>query len=111
MQKIIHWIINAVAVLIAAYIIPTVHVEGFFTALVVAVVLGVFNTFLRPILILLTLPITVVTLGLFALVINTLLIMLAALIVPGFTVGSFWWALLFGVVLALVNAVLHSFEK
>lgn len=108
---IIHWIISALAILITAYILPGVHVDGFVAALILAVVLGAINMFLRPILVILTLPITVLTLGLFVLVINALLVLLASYIVPGFTVASFWWALLFGIVLAIVGAVLHSFEK
>ena len=108
---IIHWIISALAILITAYILPGVHVDGFVAALILAVVLGAINMFLRPILVILALPITVLTLGLFVLVINALLVLLASYIVPGFTVASFWWALLFGIVLAIVGAVLHSFEK
>ena len=108
---IIHWIISALAILITAYILPGVHVDGFVAALILAVVLGAINMFLRPILVIFTLPITVLTLGLFVLVINALLVLLASYIVPGFTVASFWWALLFGIVLAIVGAVLHSFEK
>ncbi|OGI65249.1 hypothetical protein A3A95_03630 [Candidatus Nomurabacteria bacterium RIFCSPLOWO2_01_FULL_39_18] len=111
MRMIIHWIISALAILITAYILPGVHVDGFVAALILAVVLGAINMFLRPILVILTLPITVLTLGLFVLVINALLVLLASYIVPGFTVASFWWALLFGIVLAIVGAVLHSFEK
>ena len=111
MKIIIHWIISALAILITAYILPGVHVDSLIAALVLAVVLGAINIFLRPILIFLTLPLTIVTLGLFVLVINGLLVMLATYIVPGFTVANFWSAILFGIVLAIVNAVLHMFEK
>jgi len=107
---IINWIISALAIIAAAYVLPGVHVNGFLTALVLAVVLGAINLILRPILVILTLPISIVTLGLFVLVINALLIMLAAYIVPGFSVASFWWALLFGIVLAVVNWILQMFE-
>lgn len=76
---------------------------SFWTALIVAVVIGVINAVLRPILVAVTLPINFVTLGLFTFVINALLIMLAAAVVPGFMVTNFWWALLFSVILGLVN--------
>ena len=111
MKTLIHFIVSALAILVTAYILPGVHVDGIVAALVLAVVLGVINTILRPILVFLTLPLTIVTLGLFILVINGLLIMLASYIVPGFTVASFWWALLFGIVLAIVSWVLEKFEK
>lgn len=107
----IHWVVSALAILVTAYILPGVHVEGLVAALVLAVVLGAINVFLRPLLIILTLPITILTLGLFLFVINGLLVLLAAQIVPGFTVDSFLWAFVFGIVLAIVGAVLHSFEK
>jgi putative membrane protein len=110
MKMILHWLVSGVAVLITAYILPGVHVSGFVSALILAIVLGAINMFIRPALVLLTLPITVLTLGLFILVVNGLLILLAAAIVPGFTVANIWWAIIFGLVLAIVGAVLHSFE-
>lgn len=106
MVFLLHWLIAAVAVIISAYLLPGVTVEGFFAALVAALVLGLVNAFLRPVLLILTLPITIFTLGLFYLVINALLIMLTDAIVPGFDVRSFWWALLFGLVLSVINSVL-----
>ena len=111
MKTLIHFIVSTVAILITAYVLPGVHVSGLLAAFVLAVVLGAINLILRPILIFLTLPITILTLGLFVLVINGLLIMLASYIVPGFAVDNFWWALLFGVVLAIVNWVLQVLEK
>ena len=110
MKIIIHWIVSALAIIVTAYVLPGVHVNGFFVALVLAVVLGAINTVLRPILVILTLPISIMTLGLFVLVINALLIMLATFIVPGFSVVSFWWAFLFSIVLTVVNWVLQMFE-
>ena len=110
MRIIIHWLVSAVAIVIAAYVLPGVHITGFLAALVTAVVLGLINAILRPLLILLTLPITLVTLGLFTLVINALLVLLTAKIVPGFRVDGFWWALAFSVVLWLVNSMLHVVE-
>jgi putative membrane protein len=111
MKLIFHWLVHAVAIVIAAYILPGVMVANFLAALVLAVVLGAINIFIRPILVLLTLPLTIVTLGLFILILNALLIMLASAIVPGFAVAGFWWALLFAIVLWIVNSVLHSLEN
>lgn len=111
MKTFMHFIVSTIAILITAYILPGVHVSGLLAAFVLAVVLGAINLILRPILIFLTLPITIFTLGLFILVINGLLIMLASYIVPGFTVDSFWYAILFGIVLAIINWVLEIFEE
>lgn len=110
MKTLIHFVVSTIAILITAYILPGVSVSGPLSAFVLAVVLGAINLILRPILILLTLPITILTLGLFALAINGLLVMLASYIVPGFTVDSFLWALLFGIVLAVVGWVLEVLD-
>ncbi len=109
-MAIIHWIISAIAIGITAYLLPGVSVTPV-GALVLAVVLGIINVFFKPVIKLLTFPITVVTLGLFSLVVNALLIMLAAWIVPGFVVLGFWWALLFAVILSLVNGVFGALSK
>lgn len=99
------WIISTLAIIIGAYLLPGVSVT-FIGALVTAVVLGIINLFIKPIITILTLPITVVTLGIFYLVINATMIMLAGVIVPDFTVDSFWYALLFSIIVSLVNAIL-----
>lgn len=111
MKIITHWIVSAVSIAVAAYILPGVHLDGVLAALILAVVLGVINAFIRPLLILLTLPLSILTLGLFTLVINTVLIMLAAKLVPGVSIDGFLWALAFGVVLALVHAFLKRLER
>jgi len=111
MGFLIQWVVSCLAIIITAYLLPGVAVEGFLSALVAALILGLINAVIRPILILLTLPLNILTLGLFTLVINALLIMLAATIVPGFAVQGFWWALLFGVVLAIVNFALSPLLK
>ncbi len=111
MKLLINLIIRILAVLLSAYLVHGVTVAGFFPALVFAVVLGAFNFFLRPFLLLLTLPINILTMGLFTLVVNALLIMLAGSVVPGLVVASFWSALIFGVVLAVVNALMGTFLK
>lgn len=110
MKLVVHWFLRALAIMITAYLLPGVILKGFFAALVVAVVLGLFNTVLKPILIVLTLPINILTLGLFTLVINAALIILTSNLVSGFRVQGFWWALLFSLILSLVNAILHSLE-
>ena len=92
-----------------AYILPGVHVANFTSAIVLALVLGIINAILKPILLILTLPITILTLGLFALVLNALLILLAASVVPGFSVDGFIWALVFGLVLSIANTVVNNF--
>src|SRR3989344_4665929 len=99
MKLIIHWIVSALAILVTAYVLPGVNVSGLVVALVLAVVLGAINAFVRPVLVMLTLPISILTLGLFVLVIDALLVLLASYVVPGFTVANFWWALAFGIVL------------
>lgn len=110
MKLLFHWVFSALAVMITAYLLPGIVLKSFFVALVVAVVLGFFNTIIRPILILISLPIQFMTLGLFTLAINAGLVMLTSIIVPGFGVKSFGWALLFSLVLWLVNTVLNYFE-
>lgn len=108
MQVIINILISAIAVIASAYILPGVHVNNFLTAVVVAILLGVINAVIKPILIILTLPITIISLGLFLLVINALIILLVSAIVPGFTVDGFIWALVFSIVLSLVSAFLST---
>jgi putative membrane protein len=110
-NMLIKLIVSTLAVLISAYILPGVKVDGFVTAVVVAVVLGAINMFIRPILLLLTFPLTVLSLGLFTFVINALLVLLVSSIVPGFHVESFFWALVFSLVLSLVNSFLNSMTK
>ena len=110
MVFVINWFISALAIAITAYILPGIILKGFFAALIAALILGLINAFIKPILIILTLPIHILTLGLFTMVINAILVMLTALIVPGFIVVNFWWALLFSVVLSFINFAL-SFIK
>ncbi len=103
MGIVIGWIINAVCLLLLAYIMPAVQVAGFGTALIVALVLGLLNIIIRPVLILLTLPVNLLTLGLFTFVINGFLFWLAAQILAGFTVRSFGWAVLAAIVYSLIS--------
>lgn len=107
----IKWLVTALIILALAYILPGIEVSGFIAAAVAALVLGLINMFLKPIIVLLTLPINMITLGLFTLVINAVIVLLAGSIVPGFSVGNFWWALLFSVVLGLTNSMMHKHRK
>lgn len=100
-------VVNAIAFYVTAYLVPGVTIAGWEALLVVSVVWGILSILVKPILILLTLPITILTLGLFTFVINALLIMLMSKLVPGFSVSGFGTALLAAIVLALVNLVLH----
>ena len=90
MKLILIWICNALALLAVAYLLPGIHVDGLASALIAALVLGLINTLVRPLLVLLTLPITVLTLGLFLLVINGLLFWFAGSVLEGFEVSGFW---------------------
>jgi putative membrane protein len=108
MKLLIRIIITSVLVLLISHFMTGVHVAGFVTALLVAVVLGLLNIFIKPIFVLLTLPFTIVTLGLFLLVINAIIILLCTNIVGGFSVDTFWTALLFSVVLSLSQSVLFA---
>lgn len=100
---VLHLLLSTLAVVIMANVVPGVEVDGWMAALIVAIVLGIINILLRPLLMLISLPINILTLGLFSFVINALLLMLAATIVTGFGIASFWSALLAGIVLALIN--------
>lgn len=110
MKLFFHWFIAALSILIAAYIVPGITITPV-SALIAAVVLGALNLFIRPILLVLTLPITILTLGLFSLVINALLVMIASYLVPGFLVADFLTALLFALVLAVINWVFHFWSR
>lgn len=111
MSILINWLVSALAILAASYLLPGVHIASFTTALVVAVVLGIINAFVKPILLILTLPITILTLGLFTFVINAFVILLTSQLVPGFMVDGFLWALLFSIVLSIINSFLHSLNR
>jgi len=110
MKIFIRLIVSALAIFITAYLLPGVDVVGWETYFILAIVLGAINLILKPILTLLTLPLSILTLGLFSVVLNALLVMLADKLVEGFSVASFWWALIFGLVLAVVNGVLKKFD-
>ena len=108
MNLLLRILITAVLVMLIANFMPGVHVAGFVTALIVAVVLGLLNVFIKPIMVILTLPVTIVTLGLFLLVINALMILLCDEIVGGFGVDTFWTALLFSIILSVLQSIMYK---
>jgi putative membrane protein len=107
MNIILRIIISAVVAFALSYVLSGVHIQSFVTALILAIVLGLLNLIVKPILIILTLPITLFTFGLFLFVINALIILLAAKFVNGFRVDGFWWALLFSLLLSLLTSFLY----
>ena len=106
MNFLIRVFLSAVAVILVSYLLPGVEVDSFMVALILAVLLSLLNATVKPLLIVFTIPLTVLTLGLFLLVINALIILLADSIIPGFEVNGFWWALLFSLLLSLTNSLL-----
>ncbi len=111
MNLIIRLLLNAVAVFFLANILDGVTVDNYVTAIIVAVVLSVLNLLIKPLLVLLTLPITILTLGLFLLVINAIILLLADTLIAGFSVSSIWTAILFSVLLSILQSLLQSFLK
>lgn len=99
-------LINSIAVFLGAYILKGVEVKNYFTALGVAIVLALVNTLIKPVIVVLTIPLTVLTLGLFILVINAWMLMLTGKIVDGFKVHGFVSAFIFGIFLSILNAIL-----
>jgi len=110
-NTIVELILSAIAVVVLANILPGITVSGFLTALIVAAVLILLNLFIRPILIIFTLPVTIVTFGLFLLVINALMILLCDALVSGFRVSGFWSALLFSILLSIFQSILFALSK
>ena len=102
------WLLSALAFVITAWLVPGLQLRGFGSALIAAAMMGIVNVLVRPLLIFLTLPATILTLGLFLLVVNALCLMLAGALTPGFTVKGFWWAVLGAIVLSVVSLLLHS---
>lgn len=111
MKLLIHWLIIASVIIAASYILPGVKVNNFITAIVAAIILSLLNITLKPLLIIFTLPINILTLGLFTLVINTLIIMVASFLVPGLQVANFGWALIFSLIISLANSLAASANK
>jgi putative membrane protein len=108
MKLLFRILITSILVLVIAYFMSGVRVANFSTALIVAVVLGMLNIFIKPILVILTLPVTIISLGLFLLVINAILILLCTKIVGGFEVDSFWTALFFSIILSVLQSIVFA---
>lgn len=108
MKLILRILVTSILVMVIAHFMPGVRVAGFTTSIIVAVVLGLLNIFIKPILVILTLPVTFVTFGLFLLVINAIMILLCTKIVGGFAVDTFWTALFFSVVLSVLQSIMFS---
>jgi len=106
---VLRWLILTVAIMVAAYLIEGIEVKGFWSAFFAAAILGVLNALFRPILIILTLPITILTLGLFTFVINAVLIMMVSGVIGGFEVHGFWSAFLGSLIISVVSWLLSSF--
>jgi len=111
MNLIIRFLLSGVAVMLTAYLLPGVHVVDYWAALLVALLVSLSNIFIRPILVLFTIPITIFTLGLFLLVINAILILLVDSLVDGFSVDGFWWALAFSLILSILNSIFANLAK
>ncbi len=105
----IHWLVIALALWVTAYVLPGVNVDSTQALAIAAIVLGLVNALIRPILTILTLPITILTLGLFYLVINGLTFLLASKLVPGFHVAGFWWAVLGALLVSIISSFVGAF--
>lgn len=103
------WILFSLAIYATDLLLPGITVDSFTTTLIVAIGLGFINMVIRPILLILTLPLNIITLGLFTFVINALMVLLAGEFIPGFHVENFWWALLFSLVVSVINSVFQAF--
>lgn len=111
MKTLVKLLLTALAVIILGYLLPGISVTSFITALVVAVVIALLRLIVKPILIILTLPITIITFGIFLLFINAIIIMLAGYFVSGFVVDGIWWALIFSLLLSLFQSILFALIK
>ncbi len=111
MKLLIKLLLTALAVVFLSKILPGVAVEGYGSAIVVAIVIALLRLIVKPILVLLTLPITIVTFGLFLLIVNAIIILMADFFVGGFEVSSIWWALLFSLLLSFFQSILFSLLK
>lgn len=106
MSILLRLLVTSLAAFAAAKLLPGIHIDGYLTAILLAIVLGLLNVLLKPLLFIITLPITLITVGLFLFVINALIILIASRLVGGFHVDNFWWALLFSIVLSVFSSIL-----
>jgi len=108
MFLLLRWLIGAISLMSVTYVVPGIKIQSFYTALIAALILGLINSLIKPVLILLTLPVNILTLGLFTLVINALLFWLAATIVKGFGVDGFWPAFWGALAMSVISWVLNG---
>lgn len=104
-------LLNTLAIIITAYVVPGIRVESFLSALLASIVLGIINTFIKPVLIFLTLPLTIITLGLFLFIVNAIVLRVTTLFVPGFMVDGWLPAIIGAIVLSIVSTVLSTLVK
>ena len=109
MGILIRWLILTIAIIVASYLLEGIHISGFFSAFFAAAILGILNALFRPILIVLTLPINILTLGLFTFIINALMLKMASGVIPGFEVHGFWTAVFGSLIISIVSWLLNSF--
>jgi putative membrane protein len=110
-QLLVKLLISGLAVFFTDWLLPGIDVTNFTNALLIAIVLAFLNTFLKPVLVILTIPFTIFTLGLFLLVINAGIILLASILIKDFVVDGFWWALLFSIILSIITSILEGLTK
>lgn len=110
MRLLVSILLNGLAVFIVAKVLSGVYVDGYITAVIAGLILGLINFTIRPVVTFLTLPVTILTLGLFLLIINGAMVMLADWLVPGFDVADMGWAIIFSILLAILNLFLGNFE-
>lgn len=104
----VNLLINTISIFAVSYILTGIQIDSFMTALIVAVVMAVLNVTLKPLLILITIPLTIITFGLFLLVVNVLVLYAADALIGGFHIAGFWWALAFSILVSLVNSILFK---
>jgi putative membrane protein len=109
MGILIRWLILTAAIIVASYLLEGIHISGFFSAFFAAAILGILNALFRPVLLILTLPINILTLGLFTFIINALMLKMASGVIPGFEVHGFWTAVFGSLIISVVSWLLNSF--
>ena len=111
LKILVHWVLSALTIMVTAYLVPGIIVDNFIAALFAAIILAVLNVLVWPLLALITLPFTVLTLGLFLFVVNALVLKFGAALVPGFTIVGFWPAVFGGIIMALLGWLIRSLFK
>ncbi|MFM8432095.1 MAG: phage holin family protein [Bacteroidota bacterium] len=111
MKFLVKLVIGSLAVIFASFLLPGVHIDDAYTAVLVAFVISLLNAFIKPVLVILTIPVTIFTFGIFLLVINALVILIAAKIVPGFSVSGFWSALFFSILLSVITSIMEAVTR